>query len=133
MAPYPYFLGFRGLISSLAIMMGKFFFSLSLQVPRACYDYILERGGGGSYWAVYLYLNSPMERIQVPENHHSIQFLEAVVSNRIRCFTSRHLHSINKPHISQLQILLKRGQCVPGANPVFFKKGYFLICIKWKS
>lgn len=136
MAPYPYIMGFGGLstencIHPLGIMMGKSPFSLSLQVPRACYYYILEPGSGGTYWAVYVYLNSPMERIQVAESHYSI-VLKAMENNGIRYFTNRYLHSIDKPHISQLQMLLKRGQCVPEANTVE-KKRYFLICIKWKS
>lgn len=57
------FKGFRGLLKKncilfLGIMMGKSFFSLSLQVHWACYYCVVEHGDGGQYRVVYLYLNS---------------------------------------------------------------------------
>lgn len=79
----PFFVGFKGLLTeshglSLGIRMGNPFFSLSPPHHFARYYHILEHGGGGRDWAVCLYLNSAMQRIQVPANYYSIKSIKAM-------------------------------------------------------
>lgn len=101
MATYFYFMGLGPLDRKLSPFPGnddgESSFILSLRVPWTCYFYVLEHGGGGKYWDVYLCLNSPMGRIQVPESHYSIPFPQAVVSNRISCLTSCNYAATTNP------------------------------------